>query len=143
MVQTVHGNKSTFTKKELAAADRARELYQAIRRPGYKVFHDTLQNGPLMGKTVCTIPKRLDISTMYYASSSFVNKYKNLTLAIYIIYLDSIPFLLTVSRDIHLYTIEKIEDQENVTLLKYLKKVTSMYNAKGFYVQYILADSKF
>ena len=44
MLQTVDDNKSSFTKKELAATAKARELYQAIGRPGYKVFYDTLQH---------------------------------------------------------------------------------------------------
>lgn len=88
-----------------------------------------------MGKTVGNTPKRVNTSIIYHPPPNFLEKYK--------LYFDTIPLLLTVSCDIHLYTIEKIEDRENATLLQCLQKVISMYNSKGFDVQFILADRKF
>ena len=38
---------------------------------------------------------------------------------------------------------EKLTDRENSTILECLKKVISIYNSRGFYVQYILADGEF
>ena len=54
-----------------------------------------------------------------------------------------IPFLLTLTRDVYFYTVEPIEERENTALLKCLKKVISIYNRRGFYVKFILADGEF
>ncbi len=39
--------------------------------------------------------------------------------------------------------VEKLPDRENKTLLEALKRVVSIYNTHGFYIQYILEDSEF
>ena len=65
-------------------------------------------------------------------------------LAIDILFFNSVPFLLTVTWDIHhFYTIKKLTNQENKTLLDGLKQVVSIYNTQCLYIQYILADDKF
>ncbi len=63
-----------------------------------------------MGKTTRETPHKVDTTKLYQLSSDFTAKYKNLTLAIDILFFDSIPFLLTISRDIHFHTIEKLPD---------------------------------
>ena len=167
MMQTVSGNKSNYTKKEIEAADKAVRLYHAIGRPGYKVFYDTLQKGlihnctttvqdaknafqiygadegALMGKSTRATPKRVDTNNLYSPPIEFTQKYKYVTLAIDILFFDNIPFILTISRDINFYTVEKLTDRENTTILECLKRVISIYNARGFYIQYILADGEF
>ena len=167
MMQTVTDNKAHFTKKELLAADQALHLYQAIGRPGYKLFYDTLQKGlihncnitvqdaknafhiygpdegVMMGKTTRSKPHCVDTTKLYQLPLEFTNKYRHLTLAIDILFFDTMPFLLTITRDIHFYTIEKLPDRENTTLLAALKHVISIHSTRGFIIQYILADSKF
>ena len=43
LLRTVNDNKQEFTKKEISRADRARDLYIAIGRPGYQMLYDMLQ----------------------------------------------------------------------------------------------------
>ena len=166
-MQTVEENKMQFTKKEIEAAENTRKLYHIIRRPGYKVFYDILKKrlihncsissqdaknayriygpdgGALMGKCTRKTPNKVDTSKLYQVSKDFVQKYQHLTLAIDILYFERMSFILTVSRNIHFYTVEKLPNRDNKTLLQCLKKVVSMYNSRGFYVQYILADGEF
>ncbi len=96
-----------------------------------------------MGKSTRETPQRVDTKDLYQLPYDFTLKYKHLTLAIDILFFDTIPFLLTISRDIHFYTVEKLNDRENSTILECLKRVISMYNARGFFVQYIMADGEF
>ena len=167
MMQTVQDNKNKFTKKDTVAADEAVKLYHAIGRPGYKIFFDTLQKGlirnctvtvqdakntfqiygpdegALMGKSTRKNPTRVTTNDLYELPEYFTRKYKYVTLAIDILFFDNIPFILTILRGIHFYTVEKLNDRENSTIMECLKNVISLYNLRGFYVQYILADREF
>ena len=167
MMQTVKDNEAVYTKRELTNARKAIDLYHAIGRPGYKVFYDTLQKGlirncaitvqdaknafqiygpdegALMGKTTRETPKRVDTNALYQIPIEFMETHKHVTLAVDILFFDSIPFLLTISRDLHFHTIEKLADRENKTILDGLKRVISIYNARGFFIKFILADGEF
>ena len=66
-----------------------------------------------------------------------------MTLAIDILFFDTIPFILTISRNINFHTMEKLSDREYTTILECLKRMISVYNSRDFYIQYILADGKF
>ena len=141
MLQTVEQNKNMFNKKELNAADQALKLYQTIGRPGYQVFFDILQRGliknckvtaqdaknafaicgpdegALRGKTVRTTPKRVETKSLFQLPKDVFEKHKFITIAIDMFYFDAIAFFLTISRNIQFYTIERIEDRENKTIL--------------------------
>ena len=97
----------------------------------------------MMGKSTRETPTKISTKNLYELPEYFATKYKYVTLAIDILFFDGIPFILTISRDIHFYTVEKLNDRENSTIMKCLKKVISLYNLRGFYVQYILADGEF
>ena len=167
MMQTVKENESIYSKRDLMNAKKAINLYHAIGRPGYKAFYDTLQKGlirncaitlqdaknafqiygpdegAIMGKTTREKPQRVDINELYQLPIDFITKYRHVTLAIDILFFDTIPFLLTISRDVHFHTIEKLPDRENKTILAALQRVISIYNARGFFIQFILADGEF
>ena len=133
-MQTVHGNKSKFIKREIKGADKVAKLYHAIGRPGYKMFYNTLQKGLIHN---CT-------TTVQHAKNAFhiYRPDKVALMWIDILFFDTIPFIITISRDINFYTVEKLTDRENSTILECLIKVMSIYNSRGFYVQYILADGE-
>ena len=72
-----------------------------------------------------------------------MDRFHDVTLAIDIMFFDHIPFMVTISRDIHFYTVEKIENWENATILNCLMKVISIYEMRGFSVKSILGDGEF
>ena len=146
MLQTAQQNKGMFNKRELTAADEAIKMYQTIGRPGYQVFYDSMQRGliknckitaqdaknaftiygpdegALRGKMVRTTPKKVETKSLFQLPKEIFEKHKFVTIAIDIFYFDSISFFLTISRNIHFYTIEKIEDRENKTIMECLKR---------------------
>ena len=96
-----------------------------------------------MGKTVRRTPSKVNTEEFYQVPPDILSRYQNLTVAIDIMYFDRILFLLTITRVIHFYTVEKINNCENRTILDCLRKVLNMYQTRGFSVQFILGDDKF
>ena len=72
LLQTVHDNKQEFTKKEIAKANKARDLYIVIGRPGYQVFYNMLQRQLI---TNCDIT--MGGGTSWYAMFSCSNAFNN------------------------------------------------------------------
>ena len=78
--------------------------------------------GALMGKSIRETPKKVNTRDLYQLPIDFTRKYEYITLAIDILFFDIISFLLIVSRDIHFYTVEKLTDRENSTIMECLKR---------------------
>ena len=97
----------------------------------------------LRGKSTRSTPKRVHTQDLYQLPKDFYDKYQYLTIAIDIFFLNATPYLLTISRDIHFYTVEKLKNRENDTILESFKKVISIYNTRGFVIKFILADGEF
>ena len=167
MIQTVANNKSSYNKKEPQGAEKARNLYETIGRPGFKSFMDLLERnlihncpvtkqdamnawsiygpdeGAIMGKSCRSTPKKVDTSYIYNPPNTFMEQYKNVSICIDIIFFDGITFFVSISRKIQFYTIEKIEKRNNNRLLKCMKKILASYSNRGCKVKYILGDGEF
>ena len=96
-----------------------------------------------MGRTVRKTPSKVNTKELYQISMDIMDRYKNITLAIDIMYFDRIPFLLMISRDVHFYTAEKITNRENKIIMECLRKMLAMYDIRGFTIQFILGDGEF
>ena len=54
-----------------------------------------------------------------------------------------IPFLMTISRHLKFGSAGKLDNMENITILKHFKVVVEVYAIRGFEVSIILADNQF
>ena len=167
MMQTVDDNKKIFNKKEISLADDAIKLYHAIGRPSYQTYLNMLTNGhirnchvttrdaknalqiygidqgALKGKTVRRTPTPVHTENLYQIPTSIIGKYQDVTLAVNILYLDKIPFFLTVSRHICFHTVHQIDNRLNKTLISCLETVMKLYKTKGLKLTHILSDGEF
>ena len=58
-------------------------------------------------------------------------------------FVNKIPFIITISRYIKFITVEVLKNRQTKTLSKILRNVTSMYEKRGFIVSSILGDCEF
>jgi len=66
-----------------------------------------------------------------------------MTLAIDIMAINEIPFVISISRDIHFGTAELIWNETKKNLLVSMQQIIRAYHARGFRVTNVLADGGF
>jgi hypothetical protein len=69
--------------------------------------------------------------------------YENVTLSIDIMFINKIPFFITISRHLHFGTVESITDRQTSTVAAALTRVISIYRRRGFCVTSVLANPEF
>jgi len=72
-----------------------------------------------------------------------LQRYGNVTLAIDIMAINKIPFVVSISRDIHFGTAELIWNKTKKMLLVSMQQIVWAYHARGFQVTTVLADGGF
>ena len=166
MVQTVKENEELFTLRQVGKARKARELYEMIGRPSYRDFVGIIQNnlllnaritvedinhaehifgkdlGSIVGKTTRAKPQHV-VTDQVLIPPDIMIFHRNVILSADIMYIDRVPFLLTISRDIQFTTVERLVDKRTTSLEKGLLKVCGLYKRRGFVVKTCLADLEF
>ena len=155
-----------FTKRQVCNADLARELYCKIGRPGEDAFEDILQTNKIHNCSVTVddtrravtiygpdIPKLKGTTTTGCSTcsrpkldgSSAINSviqqlcYSHNRFC----YVNKIPFLTTICRNIGWHTIAPVPNQQNATILKELNHLTVIYRNRGLPVNSIHDDNEF
>jgi acetolactate synthase regulatory subunit len=72
-----------------------------------------------------------------------MSHYCNVILAGDIMFVNKIPFFLTISQSIKFGTAEMIKDQKAKTILAAIKQVWSVYRKRGFNITTMLMDGQF
>jgi len=164
LYDTVKQNKQRYPKRLNQRAVRARKFQNIMTRPGSRQLADVAihhlkspistsdviaadnifgQNlGELKGKTARTLPKHVFDHTDP-VPRDILEKYRDVTLCVDIMFVNKIPFIITISRYIKSITIEVLPNRQVKTLSKILKNVTSMYERRGFLVASVLGDYEF
>ena len=99
--------------------------------------------GSLKGKTTRAKPSKVIIDTYNELPREMLAKHGNVTLAVDIMYINQIPFMMTMSRAIHFGTAELIKNEKVSTIMVAIKQVVEAYKARGFQIRHILADGQF
>ena len=165
LIQTVRENFGLFTEKQVEKAIAARDMQARLAHPTDDKFKQMVSSkilkncsvvanditnarsifGPnlpgLRGKTGRQRPERvvleyLDIPRDFYRLHHFV------TLTADIVFVNSLPFLTTMSRDIRFGTAEHVPSCTARQLAKSLMKVVKVYALGGFVVQNVLMDGE-
>ena len=140
-VTTVENNKSIFTRRKIQGADKARNLYIKLGRPGQHCFEDLLGNGYVLNcdvsvadakhaifiygpemyslKEKLTRHKPTAVPTFVpVAVSNYVLKYHcNVTHTVDFLYLQGQPYLHTKSRKLKLRTLKEMPNKKNKLFL--------------------------
>ena len=97
----------------------------------------------IRGKTVRRRPKRV-ITDYVNIPRELVEVNQRVTLAADVMFVNSVPFLVSVSRNINLITIEHAPSPRTATSLgSLLQRIVRVYARAGFTVQSILMDNEF
>ena len=167
LVNTVTDNKSNYTNDDYRRAKAARELQVKIGRPSTKDYIRIITNhqipncpveprdiriaenifgpdiGALKGKTVRRPPSKVNRTPLIPIPSEILSTYGRVTLCADIMYVNNIPFMVTISRNLKFITAEVIKSKTNTVFGQAIKNVLDVYRAGGFDVDILLMDGEF
>ena len=147
MLTTVEANKALYTKRQIAGAEKARALYQVIGYPSLRDFLHLLQTnqikncpvtvedvkicqkiyGPdvyaLKGKTVRHKP-RVVINDYLDIPRELISAHQGIILFADVMFIDGVPTMVTLSKNVRLITITYIPLRDKDTLLWALDDVS-------------------
>ena len=166
-VETVNGNKALFTKRQLAGAEKARQLYMSLLYPSMNDFMWILQTngikdcpvtvrdaevalkvwGPniaaLKGKTTRKAAKSVKVEDIVEIPKEMIAMHKNATLGIDIFFVNKIPFFVTLSRDICFTSVMHLTDRKLPSIFAALRGKYNYYLKRGFRITTVMADGEF
>jgi uncharacterized protein (DUF1786 family) len=99
--------------------------------------------GSLKRKTVRQSPDAVNAPIIMGISAGIYNHYPGLVLADNVMYVNKIPFFMTISRHIQFGTAEVLTNETAKTLTDCIKKVKALYVERGFRIQTICMDGQF
>ena len=158
-------NASGFTRRQCLNALRACHLQNIVMHPGdrdmkeivVKHLHDcpvtgvdidvahTLLGpnlGSLKGKTVRRPNPHVPMG-IAGVPTSIMKHHQQVTIAIDIMFINAIPFFITISRNLHFGTVEVLPNPQEATIKNKLRAVIHLYEQRGFRVTSIMADPEF
>ncbi|KAG7345084.1 hypothetical protein IV203_032615 [Nitzschia inconspicua] len=95
-----------------------------------------------MYRRVTPTPVLYDVSSLYNLDQ-ILERHRDVTMATDILFVNKIPFLLTVSRDLHFVTVCDLPNWQLPTVEQELLKVVCLYEHCGFHVTSLLCDPEF
>jgi Reverse transcriptase (RNA-dependent DNA polymerase)/Zinc knuckle len=166
LLETVMENAYNYTSRDVEKAKLARQLQINIGRPSTTHFIQLIKNnvipncpisvndvivaedifgtdiGILKGKTTRTsgIAVGGKPNTL---PNTILDHYRDITLAVDVMFVNKISFLVTVSRNIKFATVEMITNMRGETLMKGIQQVSYIYAKRGFRVRSVLVDGQF
>ena len=167
LIQTVAENSTYFTPADIQKANLAKRIYEMVGRPSSRNFYNLIkykmiQDCPvtiadvkiaqtiygkdvyaIRGKTVRKTPQSVQVDTLVPVPTSILTHYRKITLCVDLFYVDKIPFLGTISRKILFMTIEPLKNRKLTTIYTSVEKVVHTYRARGFRIQFVMADNEF
>jgi hypothetical protein len=168
LLNTVEENKTLYSAAEQARALLARRIQNMIGHPSTKDFKRIVASGTILPN--CPITTR-DIAaaedifgpslgclkgkttrrssppvTHFEAEPvppALLERHRDVTLSVDIMFVNKIPFLVTISRYLKFGTVESLRERTAKQILRCIKSVRGVYNKRGFRVHTILADGEF
>ena len=164
-VTTVAEQARHYTRRDLERAQDARQMQNIIMHPSDRQLSSSaikyLANcpvterditvatdifgknlGSLKGKTVHR-PNAHVQTGIAPVPHEILTRHRDVTIAIDIMFVNKIPFLITVSRNIKFVTIEDLPNRQVTTIREKLRAVLRLYRHRGFHITSILGDQEF
>eukprot|EP00804_Cyclotella_cryptica_P011815 CCRYP_021222-RA/>CCRYP_021222-RA protein AED:0.36 eAED:-0.92 QI:0/-1/0/1/-1/1/1/0/432 len=167
MIQTVRKNFEGYTKRQVEGAKQARDMQAMMAHPSDSAMKhmvsqtNAVKNCPVTvtditnaraifgpdragvrGKTVRQRPAVVRPEYVGIPAALF-ERIKNVTLTADVMFVNGLPFCVTLSRDIKLITIEFLPSRTVPMLCATLKKTVAIYKQGGFTVRTCLMDMEF
>jgi hypothetical protein len=165
-IDTVEKSKQNFSKRDQNRADRVRRFQHVAAHPSdetiiYSAMTNGIKNSPITkrdvkmaydmlgrskygieGKTVRHQPDAVVTDSMP-VPTTILDYYKDVTLSVDILYVNKVPFLVSISEHIHYGTIRAIESMKISVLEEEIKRIIQLYAVRGFNIKYIMVDIQF
>ncbi|KAI2491042.1 Reverse transcriptase (RNA-dependent DNA polymerase) [Fragilaria crotonensis] len=166
LINTVADNATKYSERDYSKAQLARSVQKIIGRPSTRTFISIIEKnllpncpvtrddiiaaerifgpdiGSLKGKTV---QKRPDPVKVEYTNipGSIMSRYQKVVLAGDIMFVNKLPFFMTISRHIKFSTAELLVNRHIETIFKATKRVHQHYLKRGFQITSLLMDGEF
>jgi len=72
--------------------------------------------------------------------NGLLEEHGDVTMEIDMMYINKIPFMMTVSRTIHFGTAEIIKNETKSTIIKSIQQIIDTYHGCGFRIKHMLGD---
>ena len=166
LVTTIADNASNFSNVDYSQAVLARKLQKIIGRPTTQAFIYFIENnllpncpvnrrdvlraeqifgpdiGSLKGKTVRRQPPRVEVDEVALPTT-IQQHYQDVTLGCDIMFVNKIPFLMSISRHIRFGTAQHIKNQQGTTILNGIRAIHQVYLQRGFRIRNAFMDGQF
>jgi hypothetical protein len=166
LVNTVKQNKEGFTEREFNRANSARRALGLVGYPSPRDFKNMVRSNmikncsvtstdidnahKLFGDDIATLRGETVRNTQYPIMADYVeipkailDLNKDVTMAADIMFVNGLPFVTTIFREIKFTTIEYVTNRSEPNLIKPLFKNISLYKTRGFNPSTALMDREF
>ena len=165
MLTTGKQQASRYTKREFQQAKTARKFQNIVMRPGSRELMDVaikhLCNCPvtildinsvddIFGPNLESLKGKTPTKPNLHVKGStdrvpieIMEQHKRIVLGIDIMFVNSIPFLVMVSRKQHFGTVKALPNQQIPPIRDNLRAVCTIYYQRGFKVRAVMADNEF
>jgi hypothetical protein len=166
LVTTVANNRSNYTDRDYTRAKLACKVQILMGHPELKDFlrdidgnsiknfpitHQDAVNtdtilgrdlGSIKGKTTHCKLERVPGNTMHLPKE-ILQQYRAITLCVDIMFINKIPFLLSISRNIKFITGTALNNRKEKSIITALKEIHGIYRKRAFRITNILGDGEF
>jgi Reverse transcriptase (RNA-dependent DNA polymerase)/Zinc knuckle len=166
LITTVDDKKSKYTARAYGQALLARKIQKMVGYPSTRDFlrlidgnlipncpvnrADVVAAEDIMGPSVDSLKGKTVRRGEEHVSSDILpvprdilSLYRAVTLCVDIMYVNKLPFLVTISRHIKFATIELLSNRQEGTIGKSITGVMQLYGSRGFLVTMAHADGEF
>jgi hypothetical protein len=165
-VQTVRGNMEGFTRRKVEEAQKARKAQAMLGHPTDRNFLGMVRGGMIFncpvtanavtnahqifgpdlagvrGRTVRRPPE--SVTTNYVQiPRAVLEQHQLVTLAVDVMFVNKVPFLVSVARGLNLVTAEFTPSRTAKQLAAGVTRMMDLYSRGGFQVGTVLMDNKF
>ena len=167
LLSTVDENKKLYSKRQVAGAEKAGNLYRVITYSSVRDYKHAIQSkqiencqvtpedikiwlkiygdsvhAALKGKNTRKKP-RVFVNDYIEIAKEFIEAHKGVILFVDILCIDGVTFLLTLSKNIRLITIRYINNRKEASLLEAVDDAFINYNNADFEIKKFHADNEF
>jgi hypothetical protein len=166
-INMVEDKKAKYSNEDYQRAMLARKTQVLIGRPSTREYIRIVQNGhlpncpihredilaaedifgpevgSLKGKTTRMKAPKVEEDRYDGVPAPILSRYHDVTLCVDIMFVNKIPFVVTMSKHIRFITVEAIANRKVPAIWKAIKDVIKIYQQKGFQIKWALMDNEF